>query len=325
VKCARRTPRLALVAALIAGCGPEVFDDLDVLDGADAERAISAKGRTWPVLRRGRQGRDVVSAQYMLRHHGETLALDGAFGWGTNGAVRSHQKKKALSVDGVVGGNTWESLVVTVRRGDSGWAVGALQDQLLRRYGYGIGVTKQFGPTTESRVKAFQKAHCIVQNGVVGPMTWHALVANHDYCTGSSIPDDSGSGSCSSFINPAPGFVVTSEFGACRDGCSRRHEGIDLGTPTGTPVRAAMGGKVVWAGWMSGYGYTIDVSHCGKFTTRYAHLSSFFAKQGQTVGKGQFVAKSGNTGVGTGPHLHFEIRKGGRWGTAVNPRHYIKF
>jgi murein DD-endopeptidase MepM/ murein hydrolase activator NlpD len=118
---------------------------------------------------------------------------------------------------------------------------------------------------------------------------------------------------------------VTSEFGSCRDGCSRYHQGIDLGTPSGTSIRAAMGGVVEFRGWISGYGNTVDVNHCGKYTTRYAHLSSFVAKSGEQVAAGQTIAKSGNTGVGTGPHLHFEIRLGGRWGKAVNPRNYIKF
>ncbi len=142
----------------------------------------------------------------------------------------------------------------------------------------------------------------------------------------SSSSSSSSSGTCSgSFLHPAPGYPVTSEFGSCRDGCSRRHEGIDLGVPTGTSVRASDGGVVEFAGWAGGYGYVIDVQHCGKFTTRYAHLSHFLVKQGQQLARGQALAKSGNSGVGTGPHLHFEVRLGGSWGTAVNPRKYVSF
>ena len=129
----------------------------------------------------------------------------------------------------------------------------------------------------------------------------------------------------SSFAHPAPGYVVTSEFGSCRDWCTRRHQGIDLATPTGTSIRAANGGRIDFAGWASGYGYMIDITHCGKFTTRYAHLSQFLVKQGQSVARGQVIARSGNSGVGSGPHLHFEIRKGGPWGAPVNPRYYITF
>jgi len=135
---------------------------------------------------------------------------------------------------------------------------------------------------------------------------------------------DSSGGGCSGLVNPAPGYRVTSEFGACRDKCSRRHSGIDLGVPFGTLVRAADGGVVEFAGSGSGYGYMLDINHCGKYTTRYAHLSHFVEHQGH-VSKGATVAKSGNTGTSTGPHLHFEIRSGGRWGTVLNPHNFIHF
>lgn len=127
-----------------------------------------------------------------------------------------------------------------------------------------------------------------------------------------------------SFINPAPGYQVTDVFGwsAWR---GRLHAGIDLGTPMGTPIKASNSGKVSYAGTMGGYGLVVDIDHCGKYTTRYAHLSQALVKKGQSVSQGQFIAKSGNTGFGTGPHLHFEIRIGGRQGTAQNPKNFIKF
>jgi murein DD-endopeptidase MepM/ murein hydrolase activator NlpD len=135
-----------------------------------------------------------------------------------------------------------------------------------------------------------------------------------------------GGGSCTgSFSHPAPGYPVTDNFGTCRDGCTRTHTGIDLGTPYGTLIYAADGGKVDYASWVSGYGYMIDVLHCGKYTTRYAHLSQFLVQPGQWVSRGQPIARSGNSGVGTGPHLHFEIRIGGPYGTPVDPRNYISF
>ncbi len=140
--------------------------------------------------------------------------------------------------------------------------------------------------------------------------------------SGGSVSTGSA-GSCSGgFAHPAAGRPVTSEYGP-RWG--KFHHGIDLGLPLGTAVHAAQGGVVEFAGWMSGYGYAVDINHCGKYTTRYAHLSSFVSHQGNKVGKGATVAKSGSTGNSTGPHLHFEIRLGGRWGTTVNPRKYINF
>ena len=143
---------------------------------------------------------------------------------------------------------------------------------------------------------------------------------------GSSDPGSSNgsAGVCGSFQHPVPGAPVTSNFG-WRSWSNSFHSGIDLGVSTGTSVRAAMGGVVKSRGWAGGYGNVVDVVHCGKYTTRYAHLSSFVAKVGQAVSAGETIAKSGNTGNSTGPHLHFEIRQGGSSGTAVNPRNYISF
>ncbi|PSB41592.1 hypothetical protein C7B80_30200 [Cyanosarcina cf. burmensis CCALA 770] len=133
-------------------------------------------------------------------------------------------------------------------------------------------------------------------------------------------------GGCTgTFVHPAPGYPKTDVFGACRPvgSCRRRHEGVDVGTPTGTPIRAADGGTVTFAGSKGCYGLTIDLQHCqtGRIT-RYAHLSQVLVSPGQQVSQGQIVAKSGNTGCGTGPHLHFEIHSAG---AAEDPENYLKF
>lgn len=129
---------------------------------------------------------------------------------------------------------------------------------------------------------------------------------------------------CRGFIHPAPRHRVTSNFGTCRDRCRRRHTGIDLGLRYSW-VRAADGGVVTHAGWGYGYGYYIDINHCGRYTSRYAHLSRLYVRRGWRVSRGARIARSGNTGHSTGPHLHFEIRRGGSRGTALNPRRYIRF
>jgi murein DD-endopeptidase MepM/ murein hydrolase activator NlpD len=80
--------------------------------------------------------------------------------------------------------------------------------------------------------------------------------------------------------------------------------------------------------WYDGYGYTIDIAHScngATYTTRYAHLSSFKVGAGTLVSKGQPIAISGNSGAGTGPHLHFEIRLGGPWAASTNPTGFISF
>lgn len=135
------------------------------------------------------------------------------------------------------------------------------------------------------------------------------------------------------YKNPAAGYRITSEFGPRRSpckGCSSNHRGIDIATPRGASVSAADGGTVVFAGTESGYGNVVIVDHGGGRQTRYAHLDSMSVTAGAKVSQGQGIGAAGSTGVGTGAHLHFEIREGAVAdqpfsGTAVNPRKYVKF
>ena len=103
---------------------------------------------------------------------------------------------------------------------------------------------------------------------------------------------------------PARGSV-TSGFGY-RWG--RLHAGIDIGAPTGTPIYAAKGGVVSFAGTMGGYGNIVVVDHGDGMTTRYGHQSQILSSVGQTVHPGDQLGKVGSTGNSTGPHLHFEVR-----------------
>lgn len=120
-------------------------------------------------------------------------------------------------------------------------------------------------------------------------------------------------------IKPVSRGYVTSEFGA-RWGS--RHEGIDIGLPVGSDVKAADGGVVTFAGYSSSYGYYIKIDHGGNIMTVYGHCSKLLVTTGTKVYQGQLIAYSGNTGRSTGPHLHFEVRKNG---TPVNPRNYVTF
>lgn len=95
------------------------------------------------------------------------------------------------------------------------------------------------------------------------------------------------------------------------------HAGIDICATRGTPVSSSLPGQVVYAGWRTGYGKLIIVRHANGLSTRYGHLSSFTVRRGQMVKAGQMIAKVGSTGVATGPHLHFEIRRNGK---TLNPR-----
>ncbi len=98
------------------------------------------------------------------------------------------------------------------------------------------------------------------------------------------------------------------------------HSGIDYAAPYGTSILAAEDGVVLTAGWNGGYGYCVTVNHGGGYVTLYGHCSSLSVSAGQSVKRGQAIAKVGSTGNSTGNHLHFEVRTGG---SAVNPAGYL--
>jgi murein DD-endopeptidase MepM/ murein hydrolase activator NlpD len=123
----------------------------------------------------------------------------------------------------------------------------------------------------------------------------------------------SRSSSSSMFSWPTSRHKINSSFGYRSGGF---HEALDIGVSTGTPVKAAASGTVTYAGWATGYGYLVKISHGNGYETRYGHNSKLLVSVGQAVAKGQTISLSGSTGNSTGPHLHFEIRK---YGTPVNP------
>lgn len=129
----------------------------------------------------------------------------------------------------------------------------------------------------------------------------------------------------SKFAWPAPGITyITSQFGYRIHpvtGKNKLHAGMDFGAPIGTDIVAAADGVVVVSGNNNnGYGKYISINHGGGVATLYAHNSQLFVSAGQSVKKGQVIAKSGNTGMSTGPHLHFEVLVNG---TPVDPRNYL--
>ena len=142
----------------------------------------------WPVLQQGANSAwprvTVRSLQYLLAAHGAKLTADGVFGPQTRLAVVAFQRARHLTANGVVGAATWRALLVTVKLGSTGPAVRAVQDQANfrnLRNGHSLDVDGRYGPKTAAWVRAFQ--HAIAQeiprfpvDGIVGPLTWQALV-----------------------------------------------------------------------------------------------------------------------------------------------------
>ncbi len=120
---------------------------------------------------------------------------------------------------------------------------------------------------------------------------------------------------------PTKGWI-TSEFGVARSwgGHRRRHEGIDVAAPRGTPIMAPGAGIVTYTGYRKGYGNVVVVDHGYGIVTVYAHCQSVFVNEGSSVRRGMVIASVGNTGRSTGPHLHYEVQVNG---VPVNPMLYI--
>lgn len=123
---------------------------------------------------------------------------------------------------------------------------------------------------------------------------------------------------------PADINMMSSNYGFRRDpftGRGAMHSGIDFKGPHGQPILSAARGTITHAGWKSGYGKTVEITHGNGLMTRYAHLSKIAVTTGQKVKQGLQVGAMGSTGRSTGTHLHFEVRLNGN---AVNPRPFLE-
>lgn len=122
------------------------------------------------------------------------------------------------------------------------------------------------------------------------------------------------------YLFPVEGGRITSYFGnrsAPAKGATSNHQGIDISVPSGTSVMAALSGVINQAGYNSTAGNYVTVNHGNGLETTYKHLSRVLVPtRGEKVSQGQIIGMSGNSGVSTGPHLHFEIKKDGK---AVDP------
>ncbi|HYG97218.1 MAG TPA: peptidoglycan-binding protein [Solirubrobacterales bacterium] len=249
--------------------------------------------------------------------------VDGIRGPLTRRAVIAFQRRRGLAADGVAGPRTRRALgwrgrpglgSRTMRIGNRGWDVAALQ-YLLQRAGYGAGrADGLFGPLTQAAVMRAQRAAGIGVDGLAGAATIASLRGRG---TPPSAPGPSGPGRSGpvSFYRPVPG-PIGDGFGVSRGG-GRVHQGLDFPVPHGTPVQAAGVGTTIFAGYNAGgYGNLVVVQHRLGYTTWYAHLSAITTSVGAAVEGGTRVGLVGSTGYSTGPHLHFEVR---RYDTPIDP------
>lgn len=151
---------------------------------ADLERSPTCPKQTscWPLVKRPTQQFPVRPLQQLLRARNHPVAVDGIFGPKTQAAVKAFQQEKGLAADGIVGPKTWPKLIVTVKKGSTGDAVRGVQEVMAfhdqsGNEGGGVQIDGIFGPRTDAFVRGFQGALDITLDGIVGPVTWRALVS----------------------------------------------------------------------------------------------------------------------------------------------------
>ena len=258
-------------------------------------------------------GPKVAAVQVALKRLGlYNATVDGVRGPATKAAIVHFQRRRGLSVDGVVGPRTRRAFGKrgrpafgsrTMKRGDRGWDVAAMQYILARR-GYPPGaIDAVFGPATDHAVRDFQRAYGLTADGLAGPQTISAL--RRGKASRGTTPVANGP---VRILRPLPG-PMGDRFGAPRS-AGRTHTGLDFPAPSGTRVGAVGVGVVEFAGWNTGgYGYLVVVRHRLGYTSWYAHMSSVATSRGAAVTGGTRIGYVGSTGNSTGPHLHFELRR----------------
>jgi len=146
--------------------------------------------------------------------------------------------------------------------------------------------------------------------------------AHRDHVHVSVFGDQAGTsaGVAGPFTRPVDRYVLTAQFGQCSSHWARCHTGLDFAAPTGTPIRAIMGGTVIFTNWGGAYGNLTTIQHRNGVQSWYAHQSSRAVALGDTVDAGQVIGTIGATGNVTGPHLHLEVRLEG---TPVDPATWL--
>jgi peptidoglycan hydrolase-like protein with peptidoglycan-binding domain len=256
---------------------------------------------------------NVSVAALQVALHARSLyggTIDGYMGPQTRAAIRRFERRKGLPVDGIAGPRVRRKLgrlgrpplgSRDMRPGDVGWDVAALQFRLAW-HGFPSGdFDGRFGSHVEVAVVRFQRWAGLAADGVAGRATL-TMLRRHRIPTSPLR------------LSRPLAAPIGDTFGPRDDGF---HTGVDFPAARGTRVRAAGGGRVVFAGYNTGgYGRLVVLRHAKGVTTWYAHLSRIAVRRGERVRTRAVVGRVGATGHATGPHLHFEVRVRG---AAVNP------
>lgn len=308
-------------------------------------------------LKQGATGADVSELQQRLGKWGYPLQVDGKFGPLTLAAVKGFQAAWGLTVDGIVGPRTWEelrkspTLTHVVKRGDSlyilarqyGVSIEAIMDandltdeiiiigreltiprvEVIKASGQEL--TRQTQAEQVYQVRPGDSASVIARKfntSVPALAEANRLADPNRLQAGQKLIIPGWQRNMPRFIWPVRGRISSAYGWRLHPIYKNRqfHGGIDIAVPTGTGVRAAANGKVVRSGYMGAFGYGVVIDHGRGVTTWYGHNSRILVKVGDTVRQGQIIARSGNTGVSTGPHVDFRIKVDGE---TVNPAHWL--
>lgn len=323
-----------------------------ILGGIGPNIAVAAR-----LLKQGMTGADVRELQQKLGEWGYPLQVDGKFGPLTKAAVEAFQKACQLKVDGIVGIQTWTELsngpIIThkVQRGDSLYV-------LARRYGVSIEAIMDANDLTDEiiiigRQLTIPRRRVVTAGGQslvaeappeqvyqVRPGDSASVIARkfntsvpalaeanrlsdpNRLRAGQKLIIPGWEGNMPRFVWPVRGRISSPYGWRVHPIYKNRqfHGGIDIVAPVGTSVRAAANGKVIRSGYMGAFGYGVVIDHGRGVTTWYGHNSRLLVKVGEKVRQGQAIARSGNTGVSTGPHVDFRIKVDGE---TVNPIHWL--
>jgi peptidoglycan hydrolase-like protein with peptidoglycan-binding domain len=166
---------VAMVATLVGAAAPAGAATTSRAGGGPTH--VWTQGLRWPFVRPGNRGERVFAVQYLLQQKGYRVPATGFYGTITTGAVKSFQRSRGLNPSGNVGPSTWDRLIVTLRFGNRGPAVKAVQHNMRFAYGFQFQrVTGFFGTETLAVVRAFQRGSRLPVTGVVNSPTWMTII-----------------------------------------------------------------------------------------------------------------------------------------------------